>query len=63
MGKMTVFHGGYEAIPRPEIRIGWNTKILARGFTVQLLRSRHSVGRGAMIQRLFLFMMCALTWD
>ena len=32
MGKMTVYHGSYTAIQKPEIRIGKNTKDFGAGF-------------------------------
>lgn len=40
MGKMTVFHGGYEAIPRPEIRIGRNTKDFGPGFYCTIIKEQ-----------------------
>ncbi len=33
MGKMTVYHGSYTAIQKPEIRIGKNTKDFGAGFS------------------------------
>ena len=32
MGMMTVYHGGYKAVKKPEIRIGRNTKDFGNGF-------------------------------
>lgn len=32
MAMMTVYHGGYQAVEKPEIRIGRNTKDFGNGF-------------------------------
>lgn len=32
MGIMTVYHGGYQKVLKPEIRIGRNTKDFGPGF-------------------------------
>lgn len=40
MGKMTVYHGGYVAIPKPEIRIGRNTKDFGPGFYCTMIREQ-----------------------
>ena len=37
MAKMTVYHGGYEPVSDPEIRIGRNTKDFGAGFYCCLL--------------------------
>lgn len=40
MGKMTVYHGGYAAIPKPEVRVGRNTKDFGPGFYCTMIREQ-----------------------
>lgn len=40
MGKMTVYHGSYTAIEKPEIRIGRNTKDFGVGFYCTMIREQ-----------------------
>lgn len=40
MAKMTVYHGGYEPVSDPEIRIGRNTKILEQGFYCTIIKEQ-----------------------
>ncbi len=40
MGKMTVYHGSYTAIQKPEIRIGKNTKDFGAGFSCTTIHER-----------------------
>ena len=40
MGKMTVYHGGYAAIPKPEVRVGRNTKDFGPGFYCTIIREQ-----------------------
>ncbi len=40
MGIMTVYHGGYKAVERPEIRIGCNTKDFGNGFYCTVIKEQ-----------------------
>ena len=40
MGIMTVYHGGYKAVERPEIRIGRNTKDFGNGFYCTVIKEQ-----------------------
>ena len=40
MAKMTVFHGGYVAIDKPEIRKGRNTKDFGEGFYCTIIKEQ-----------------------
>ena len=40
MGKMTVYHGGYEAVEKPEIRVGRNTKDFGDGFYCTIIKEQ-----------------------
>ena len=40
MAKMTVFHGGYEPVEKPEIRKGRNTKDLGDGFYCTIIKEQ-----------------------
>lgn len=40
MGKMTVYHGSYTTIKKPEIRIGKNTKDFGAGFYCTVIREQ-----------------------
>ena len=40
MGKMTVFHGSYMAVEKPEIRKGRNTKDFGPGFYCTVIREQ-----------------------
>ena len=55
---MTVYHGGYKAVEKPEIRIGRNTKDIGNGFYCTVIKNRLSDGQKDIIQRLSRFMMC-----
>ena len=52
MAMMTVYHGGYQPVEKPEIRKGRNTKILEQDFTVPLLKNRRKDGRDVTTLRL-----------
>lgn len=45
MSKMTVYHGGYAKIEKPEIIKGRNTKDFAKVFTVPLSVSKLNAGQ------------------
>ena len=38
MAMITVYHGGYQAVKRPEIRIGRNTKDFGNGFYCTIIK-------------------------
>ena len=38
MAKMTVYHGGYQPVKEPEIRIGRNTKDFGNGFYCTIIK-------------------------
>lgn len=40
MARMTVYHGGYVAVERPEIRIGRNTKDFGNGFYCTIIKEQ-----------------------
>lgn len=40
MGKMTVYHGGYTAIPQPKIIVGRNTKDFGPGFYCTIIKEQ-----------------------
>lgn len=40
MAKMTVYHGGYEPVSDPEIRIGRNTKDIGAGFYCTIIKEQ-----------------------
>ena len=40
MAKMTVYHGGYEPVTNPEIRIGRNTKDFGAGFYCTIIKEQ-----------------------
>ena len=40
MGIMTVYHGGYQPVERPEIRIGRNTKDFGTGFYCTIIKEQ-----------------------
>ena len=40
MGMMTVYHGGYKAVKKPEIRIGRNTKDFGNGFYCTVIKEQ-----------------------
>lgn len=40
MAKMTVYHGGYMSVEKPEIRIGRNTKDFGNGFYCTVIREQ-----------------------
>ena len=53
MAKMTVYHGGYQPVKEPEIRIGRNTK----DFIVLSLKNRRKGGQRGTILKLYPSMM------
>ena len=40
MAMITVYHGGYQAVKRPEIRIGRNTKDFGNGFYCTIIKEQ-----------------------
>lgn len=52
---LTVYHGGYMPVIKPEIRVG--RKILAMVFIVRLSKNKPSAGRKGMTIKLCRFMM------
>ena len=59
MAIMTVYHGGYQAVEKPEIRKGRNTKGFWNWFLLYDYKmNRLKDGPGDMIRRLYLSMMC-----
>ena len=40
MAKMTVYHGGYQAVEKPEIREGRNTKDFGVGFYCTIIKEQ-----------------------
>lgn len=40
MGIMTVYHGGYKAVERPEIRMGRNIKDFGNGFYCTVIKEQ-----------------------
>ena len=40
MAKMTVYHGGYQPVERPEIRTGRNTKDFGTGFYCTIIKEQ-----------------------
>lgn len=40
MGKMTVYHGSYTAVQKPEIRVGRNTKDFGQGFYCTVIKEQ-----------------------
>ena len=58
MAIMTVYHGGYQALEKPEIRKGRNTKDFGTGFYCTIIKDRLKDGPGDMIRKLYLSMMC-----
>ena len=40
MAKMTVYHGGYQPVKEPEIRIGRNTKHFGNGFYCTIIKEQ-----------------------
>ena len=40
MAMMTVYHGGYRSVERPEIRIGCNTKDFGNGFYCTIIKEQ-----------------------
>ena len=40
MAKMTVYHGGYQPVKEPEIRIGRNTKDFGNGFYCTIIKEQ-----------------------
>lgn len=40
MAMMTVYHGGYQAVEKPEIRIGRNTKDFGNGFYCTIIKEQ-----------------------
>ena len=40
MAKMTVYHGGYQAVEKPEIRVGRNTKDFGVGFYCTIIKEQ-----------------------
>ena len=40
MGMMTVYHGGYQAVEKPEIRKGRNTKDFGTGFYCTVIKEQ-----------------------
>ena len=47
MGKMTVYHGSYTTIKRPQIIIGRNTKDFGSGFYCTIIREQADSRRTA----------------
>ena len=45
MAMMTVYHGGYQPVEKPEYEKAGIQKILEQDFTVPLLKNRHKDGR------------------
>ena len=43
MALMTVYHGGYQAVERPEIRVGKYTKDFGNGFYCTLIKEHFTV--------------------
>ena len=58
MAIMTVYHGGYQAVEKPEIRKGRNTKDFGTGFYCTIIKEQAQRWPGGMIRRLYLSMMC-----
>ena len=40
MAMITVYHGGYQAVKRPEIRVGRNTKDFGNGFYCTIIKEQ-----------------------
>ena len=40
MAKMTVYHGGYMPVEKPEIRVGRNTKDFGTGFYCTIIKEQ-----------------------
>ena len=40
MAMMTVYHGGYQAVEEPEIRVGRNTKDFGNGFYCTIIKEQ-----------------------
>ena len=40
MGMMTVYHGGYKPVKKPEIRVGRNTKDFGNGFYCTVIKEQ-----------------------
>ena len=57
MAKMTVYHGGYQPVKEPEIRIGRNTKDFGNGFYCTIIKNRRKGGQSGTILKLCLPMM------
>ena len=45
MAIMTVYHGGYQAVEKPEIRKGRNTKDFGTGFYCTIIKEKRHPGR------------------
>ena len=45
MGMMTVYHGGYQPVEKPEIRKGRNTKDFGTGFYCTIIRAGAKMGK------------------
>ena len=54
---LTVYHGGYMPVIKPEIRVGRNTKDFGNGFYCTIIKEQASAGRKGMTIKLCRFMM------
>ena len=57
MGMMTVYHGGYQPVEKPEIRKGRNTKDFGTGFYCTIIKEQAQRWQEDTIQKLFQYMM------
>ena len=53
MAKMTVYHGGYEPVTNPEIRIGRNTKDFGAGFYCTIIKEQAEMGKKILFKDCF----------
>lgn len=57
MAMMTVYHGGYEAVEYPEIRVGRNTKDFGTGFYCTIIKEQAERWARDIRIKLFQYMM------
>ena len=57
MALLTVYHGGYQAVEKPEIRARKNTKDFGTGFYCTIIKACSKDGQDVTMQKLYQYMM------
>lgn len=57
MAMMTVYHGGYQAVEKPEIRVNMNTKDFGTGFYCTVIKEQAQRWARRTTQKLYQYMM------